>query len=97
MEVLHWGLYDAALSRDWLIAEVVKSETLCVGIIHPCNIILQGLLEIVKHVQIGVLEDIKIGVTVHRGEPACIDTEEEAELFGKIALFDIGARFGRYP
>ena len=44
-----------------------------------------------------MLEDINIGVTVHRGEPARINSEEKAELFGKIALFDIGARLGRYP
>ena len=44
-----------------------------------------------------MLEDIKVGVTVHWSEPTCINTEEKAELLGKIALFDIGARLGRYP
>ena len=44
-----------------------------------------------------MLEDIKICVTVHRSEPAGIDTEEKAELLGKIALFDIGARLRWNP
>ena len=97
MEVLHGRLYDASLTRDWFITEVVEAETLCMLIIHPCNIVYHVVLEPVKHVQVGVFEDIKLCVTIHRGEPASIDTEEKAELLGKIALFDIGARLRWYP
>ena len=97
MEVLHGGLHDAAFARNWFITEVIEIETCFMVFIHPCDIINHEVLEPVKHVQIGVLENIKARVTVHWGEPACINTEEKAELLGKIALFDIGARFGRYP
>ena len=66
-------------------------------IIDPCDIIDHIVLEPVEHVEVGVLEDIKLRVIIHRGEPAGIDTEEKAELLGKIALFDIGARLRWYP
>ena len=97
MEVLHRGLNDASLTRDWLIAEIVEVETCFMVLIHPCDIINHVVLEPVQHVQIGVLEEIKFSVIIHRSEPACINTEEKAELLGKIALFDVCARFRRHP
>ena len=88
VEVLHGRLDDAALTADGLVAETVEGE------VHSVDrrlVVDDVVLQVPQHVQVGVLEDVKVKIVVHGGDPARVNSEEEAKLLGKVALFDVGA------
>jgi len=92
MEVLHRTLDDAAEtfdSADGLVAEVVQSE---IHVVHFGCVVLDVLLQVVQHVEVGVCEQVIFKVVVERSDPACVDSEEETEFFSEVCLFDIGPR-----
>ena len=87
MEVLHGRLDNAALTADGFVAETVESE---VHSIDSRLVVHDVLLQVPHQVQIWVLEDIETEIVVHWGDPACVNSEEEAKLLCKVGLFDVG-------
>ena len=91
MEILHRAFDNATFTRDRLVTEIVQGEfqaTQC------RSVVLDSVLESIEHLKIWMSKYVLIQVIIRNwGDPASVNSEEEAELFGKVFLFNIGAGF----
>ena len=91
MPVLHGTLDETTFLGHGSVAEILQGEVCLSLVFIKYHVRLCVLLQVVEHVKIGLLENVKIQVIVQWRDPPFIFSVEETELFGEVILFDFGS------
>ena len=93
--ILHRTCNDAALATDGLVTKVIKP---IISTCHICCALLDGKLELIKHLEIRLVEHVTLGVDARaRSQPEGVDPEERSKLLLEVVLLQVGARSGWNP